>query len=78
MVVNTVTEAKAQLSSLIEKVIAGEQVIIRRAGKPVAVLSAYVEGTAERRPGALAGRVVVAPDFDELPDELERAFGMKP
>ena len=77
MVVNTVTEAKTHLSALIETVLGGEEVIIQRAGKPVAVLSAYVEKATERRPGALAGKIVIAPDFDDLPEELELAFGMK-
>jgi prevent-host-death family protein len=76
MIVNTITDAKAHLSSLIEQVLQGEDVIIQRAGKPVARISAYTDRVVERQPGALAGKIRIAADFDELPPELERAFGM--
>lgn len=75
MVVETITEAKAQLSALIERVINGETVIIKRAGKPVAVLSAYESATPHRQPGALKGQIRIAPDFDELPSDIAAAFG---
>jgi len=77
VIVNTVTEAKAQFSALIEKAIAGEEVIIKRAGKPVAVLSRYIPHRGNRKPGALKGRIKIAPDFDELPDDIARSLGMK-
>jgi hypothetical protein len=36
------------------------------------------EGQAEaRRPGALKGRIKLAADFDELPEDLAVAFGMR-
>jgi prevent-host-death family protein len=76
MVVNTVTEAKANLSALLEKVLQGEEVIISRAGKPIAVLEPYRPDGRPRTPGALRGKVRVAPDFDELPADLREAFGM--
>ncbi len=76
MIVNTITDAKANLSSLIERVLQGEEVIIKRAGKPVARLSSYTDRVVERQPGALAGKIFIAPDFDKLPPELEQAFGM--
>ncbi|MGH8932507.1 MAG: type II toxin-antitoxin system Phd/YefM family antitoxin [Egibacteraceae bacterium] len=75
MKVITITEAKAQLSRLIEEVQSGKQIIIGKAGKPVAVLSAYEADTTPRSlGGSWEGRVVIAEDFDELPEELERAF----
>ena len=77
MIVNTITEAKAHLSALIERVLQGEEVIIQRAGKPVARLSAYSDSVVERQPGTLAGKVHIAPDFDELPSELQKVFGME-
>ena len=57
MIVDAVTQAKAQLSSLIELVLKGEEVIISRAGKPVAVLVAYDSRRRPRNPGALRGHV---------------------
>lgn len=71
-----ISEAKAQLSSLIEKVMAGEEVIIGKAGKPVARLIKYENNRKARRPGALKGKIKIADDFDVLPDDLAEAFGM--
>jgi len=70
-----VHEAKTQLSRLIERVEAGEEIIISRAGKPVARLIPLRRPTARRRPGAWRGRVVLHDDFDELPEAITRAFG---
>ena len=71
-----ISEAKAQLSALIEKVMAGEEIIIGKAGKPVAKLVRYENTRQVRKPGALKGKIKIAPDFDELPDEIANAFGM--
>jgi len=72
----TVTEAKTQLSSLIERVSDGEEIVIRRGQRPVAKLVAYREGT-RRVPGDLAGRIWMSDDFDEPDEELERLFGTR-
>ncbi len=64
-------EAKTQLSRLLERVEAGEEVIIARAGKPVAVLSRYVAQRAPiAPPGAMAGVGWMADDFDAPVEEL--------
>ena len=76
MIVNTVTDAKAHLSALLDRVSRGEEVIIARAGKPVAILEPYHAERQVRRPGALRGKIRVADDFDELPPEMAAAFGM--
>ncbi len=62
-----VHEAKTHLSRLLDQVAAGEEIVIAKAGKPIARLTA-MEGMAPRRPGLLKGRL---PDsfFDPLPDE---------
>lgn len=69
-----VHEAKTQLSRLLERVAAGEEVIIGKAGRPVARLVPYAETPRRRTPGRWKGRVRVADDFDETPDELIDAF----
>lgn len=76
MQITNISEAKAQLSALIEKVLAGEEVIIGKAGKPVARLVRYTEPAVRRRPGALKGKIRIAEDFDELPPDIAAAFGM--
>jgi prevent-host-death family protein len=68
-----VHEAKTHLSRLLERVMNGEDVIIAKAGKPVAILSPFSKAPAKRIPGNDAGKVVIASDFDApLPefDEL--------
>jgi len=77
MQIANISEAKAQLSALIEKVQAGEEVVISKAGKPVARLVKYDINRQPRRPGALKGKIKISKDFDSLPDDLEKAFGMK-
>ena len=52
MHITNISEAKAQLSALIEKVISGPEVIIGKAGKPVAKLVRYERSQDARHPGA--------------------------
>ncbi|MCL6595056.1 MAG: type II toxin-antitoxin system prevent-host-death family antitoxin [Firmicutes bacterium] len=69
-----VHQAKTHLSQLLEAVRQGEDVIIARAGKPIARLTSLDEA-APRRPGGARGLIHVAPNFDApLPEELLRAF----
>ncbi len=64
-----VHEAKTHLSKLLERVMNGEQIIIARANKPVAMLTPIIETPANRVPGNDAGKVIIRPDFDEpLPE----------
>lgn len=73
MMVNT-HEAKTQLSKLLERAAAGEDIIIAKAGKPVARLVAYNEGRERRRPGLWRDEVQLEPDFDSTPLDVIRAF----
>jgi prevent-host-death family protein len=68
-------DAKTQFSKLIEAVVQGEQVVIARAGKPVARLTSINTQKLVRRPGALKGKITIADDFNApLPDDLNSAF----
>ena len=71
-----ISEAKAQLSRLVEEVRGGGRVVIANAGRPVAVLVAYASDPEPRPLGGWRDRDVwVADDFDEpLPPDLQRAF----
>jgi prevent-host-death family protein len=71
----TVTEAKTQLSSLIERVTGGEEIVIRRGQRPVAKIVAYTAEARPRKPGALRGQIWMSDDFDEPDEEIERLFG---
>lgn len=70
-----VHEAKTHLSRLLERVESGEEIVIGRAGKPVAMLVPYRRPVGPRSQGGWEGRVRIADDFDELPLEVSSAFG---
>ena len=62
-------EAKTNLSKLLQRVAAGEEIVIAKAGRPVAILSPFSEAVAERTPGSDAGQVIITPEFDDpLPE----------
>jgi len=67
-------DAKAQLSSLIARAEAGEEIIIARANKPVVRLVPVTPLSSQRQLGEAKGLVHVAADFDELPDDLMEHF----
>ncbi|HEX3819399.1 MAG TPA: type II toxin-antitoxin system Phd/YefM family antitoxin [Candidatus Sulfotelmatobacter sp.] len=68
-------QAKTHFSRLIQRVAAGEEIIIARAGVPVARLVAIEPATKVRPLGMDRGRIWIADDFDApLPDDLLKAF----
>ena len=68
-------QAKSQLSRLIERVTAGEEIVIAKAGRPVARLVPMHASAAPRTPGLMKGRIRVSKDFDApLPGALLDAF----
>ncbi len=70
-----VYEAKTHLSQLLDRAAAGEEIVIARAGRPIARLVALSSASTGRRvPGAWRGKVNIAEDFDELPVEMDAAF----
>ena len=71
-------QAKTQLSKLVERAEAGEDIVIARNGKPVARLVPVNRGNALASVrGALRGRIHFAEDFDDLPDDIAEAFGAR-
>ena len=68
-------EAKTHLSRLVERAAAGEEIVIAKAGRPLARLVPLPGPPEEpRQPGGWEGQVWIADDFDELPDDLLAAF----
>ena len=68
-------EAKTHLSRLLEEVRQGEEVVIAKAGKPVARLVAVPEEPKRRQPGSARGQIWIADDFDApLPEDIQRFF----
>jgi prevent-host-death family protein len=66
-----VHEAKTHLSRLLQRVMNGEEIVIARAGQPIARLLPYHPQPQPRTPGNDAGKIVIAPDFDEPLPEFE-------
>lgn len=72
-------EAKTQLSKLVERAEAGEEIVITRHGQPAARLVPERRGQGfASLAGAWRGRVRIADDFDELPDDLADSLGLQP
>lgn len=68
-------QAKTQLSRLLQYVMEGHEVVIAKAGRPVARLVPIPTDQPQRIPGSAEGKVVIAPDFDEpLPEDVLKAF----
>lgn len=68
-------DAKTHLSDLVDRAAGGEEIIIAKAGQPMARLVPLRAVHERRAPGRWAGQMTIAPDFDApLPDDLLRAF----
>lgn len=67
----TIHEAKTNLSRLVEEVARGDDIVIVKAGKPVARLVAVDDDTTPRPRGLLKGSIWIADDFDApLPPQI--------
>lgn len=68
-------EAKSSLSELVDRAAAGEEIVIAKAGRPLARLVPLRTPVSRRQPGGWQGKVWVGEDFDApLPDDLLDAF----
>jgi prevent-host-death family protein len=57
--------ARTHLSRLVDEVAAGEEIVIAKAGKPLARLVPFTSSREPRRPGLMKGKLWIAEDFDE-------------
>jgi len=71
-----VHEAKSTLSKLLSEVEHGEEVVIARAGKPIARLVPDRAERGPREPGSAEGQVRILPGFDHYDKQLTRDFGV--
>ncbi|HEX9824056.1 MAG TPA: type II toxin-antitoxin system Phd/YefM family antitoxin [Actinomycetota bacterium] len=70
-----VHEAKTHLSKLLRRVLEGEEIVIAKAGRPVARLVPVSTERRPRKPGTARGRIIMRDDFDDpLPPEIQRYF----
>jgi prevent-host-death family protein len=73
-----INAAKSQLSKLVERAAAGEEIIIAKAGRPMVRLVPFDETLPRRRIGVLKGKIKVRRDFeDPLPRDVLKAFGVR-
>ena len=78
MQVANIHQAKTHLSRLVELAVAGEEIVIAKAGKPVARLVPYQESAAPKRKlGVWKGKVKIKKGFDRLPKSIADAFAGK-
>lgn len=70
-------DAKTHFSKIINKVLAGEEIIIAKGGKPLVRLTPYTVSKALRKGGQLKGMIEISPDFDApLPkDPFHKLYG---
>jgi prevent-host-death family protein len=74
-VIYNLYEAKTSLSRLVDRAASGEEIILSKAGKPMAKLVPYHRSPEPRQPGGWEGRVRISEDFDApLPQEIQDAF----
>lgn len=74
MQVTNIHEAKARLSELIRRAIAGEEIYIAQADEPLVRLEPLSRDTRPRMGGQWKGRIVMSPGFDQDDDEIESSF----
>ena len=74
MKVVNVQQAKTHLSRLLEEAVAGEEIIIAKAGRPYVRLVSCTTGETPRKLGEWEGKVRMAEDFDETPGEIIKLF----
>jgi prevent-host-death family protein len=68
-------EAKTRLSELVDRAAAGEEIVIAKAGTPMARLVPLPPAPPKRVPGQLKGQIWVSDDFDDpLPPEIQKYF----
>ena len=66
-----IADAKAHLSSLVQRALMGEEVIISRDNKPLLRLTPLRQPGQPRVPGSAKGRVWMASDFDATPEDFQ-------
>jgi len=71
----SIHDAKTHLSRLLQRVMAGEEIIIAKSGVPIARLVPIASKKAKRTLGGYEGKVLIADNFDEpLPEEMLKLF----
>lgn len=78
LIAKSINDIKTHIHHYLKQVEMGEEVLIYKGGQPIARLIKDVTPPVrpKRQPGGLEGKMVMAPDFDEWPEDISRALGM--
>jgi len=74
MLLSNIYEAKTHLSSLIQKALDGEEVVIAKAGKPLVALVPYSVEKEQVKFGLLKGQIKISDDFNNFSDQVADMF----
>lgn len=75
MIISNIHAAKTHLSKLLVDVENGEEIVIAKAGKPIAKLVPFSDGPVEpRKPGRLKGKIVIRDKQDDPEEERQNVF----
>lgn len=77
MLIANIHDAKSNLSSLIASVLAGKDVIIAKAGKPIIKLIRYIPEKKQRKAGLFKGQTWMSEDFTDENKDIEIMFSLK-
>ena len=66
-----IADAKARLSELVDKALAGDEVVVARDNHPLVRLVPLAVPGRARKPGSARGEIWISPDFDETPDDFK-------
>jgi prevent-host-death family protein len=67
-------QAKTNLSRLVERALAGEDIVIARNGEPLVKLVPVANESKRRVPGKYKGRIWISPDFEFTDEEITELF----
>ena len=73
----SLSEAKAKFSEVVERASKGEDIIITRMGRTTVRITRFEPASPNRRLGLLKGRIRLADDFDEWPDDIAQDLGIR-
>lgn len=74
----SIAEAKARFAEIVRRAEAGENIVLTRHGRAVANLTPATEARRVPLVGAMAGKIRMSDDFDELPEDFVQAFSETP
>ena len=73
----SLSEVKTKFSAIVERASLGEDIIVTRRGRATVRITRFVPASTNRRLGLLKGRIRLAGDFDEWPEDIAGGLGIR-